>query len=190
MLQLGTWLPVWLVSICRHTCRLLQEPVSFGVATQEAYQALREATRLLALPWPFTPVYPLLPHVQDDSDSESPVHRVAMHVGFAVLKPDYAPEKTSVELDMPCTLAEAEEALQASRFTSGFLRYPHLIHVRPQPLQGLAVFVALPRWYPSATVLCLNTAAIDGRIFATFAPDRLDAAELCWLAQLPSRLKL
>ena len=53
---------------------------------------------------------------------------------------------------------------------------------------GLLSTWALPRWYPTATVLCFNTAAIDGRIFAVFAPDRLDADDLCWLANLPSRL--
>ena len=178
------------MALCIRVYRLLCEPTSLGLATTAAYQALREATRLLAVPWPITPSYAFIPIAQDETESDESPQHATMHIGFVVLKPEYAPERATAALHMPCTLGEAEDALQVLRATEDFIRYPHLLNVNPQPLNGLAVFVALPRWYPTATVLCLNTTAIDGRIFATFAPDRLDTAELLWLANLPTQMDI
>ena len=182
-----TWLPLWGFGLCGQVCRLLCE-IAFGnLQTSAAYQALREAMRQLSLPWPLDPLYAFVPVVQETEEDDDLLQATMMQINCVILKPEYVPEAVSIALHMPCTLGEAVDALQASRATSDFVTFPHLLHANPQPIQGLAVFVALPRWHPTAIVICLNTASIDGRIFAAYAPDRLNAAELCWMADLPTQ---
>ncbi|CAE7861303.1 unnamed protein product [Symbiodinium microadriaticum] len=182
------WLPFWSSALCGHVCRLLCDLASGCPRSNEAYQALRAANRLLAIPWPLAPLYAFEPEVQDADEDDDPMQPIMMNISCVILKPEYVPERVNISLHMPCTLGEIMDALQASRSTPDFVRFPHLLHANPQPIRGLAVFVALPRWHPTATVICLNTAAIDGRIFATYAPDRLNVADLCWLADLPTQV--
>ena len=108
-----------------------------------------------------------------------------MLVNFIVLKPEYVKETAALSLTLPCTLGEAIDTLQAARTTEDFIRFPHLWAVNPQSVSGHAVFVAGPRWHPTALIICVNTTAIDGRLFAAYTGDYADYEALCWHADLP-----
>ncbi|CAE7947248.1 ESS2, partial [Symbiodinium sp. KB8] len=109
----------------------------------------------------------------------------SMLVNFIVLKPEYVKETAALSLTLPCTLGEAIDTLQAARTTEDFIRFPHLWAVNPQSVSGHAVFVAGPRWHPTALIICVNTTAIDGRLFAAYTGDYADYEALCWHADLP-----
>ena len=180
-----TWLPFWSLHLCNYVCRLLCDLTFEGTGLGTAYQALREIMRQMALPWLLDPLHTFVPAIQGADDTDPLLQSAMLRVSCVILKPDYTPEAIATELALPCVLDELVDELQALRSTPAFLMFPHLLHVNPQPIHGLAVFLALPRWHPNATVICLNTASIDGRIFATYAPDRLTTDDLLWLADLP-----
>ncbi|CAE7264709.1 unnamed protein product, partial [Symbiodinium sp. KB8] len=181
------WLRHWGITLCGHVCRLLCDLTFGGSGLSVSYQTLWDVTRQLALPWPLEPLHAFAPAIQGTEADDTLFQPTMMRIRCVILKPEYIPETTAIELTFPCALGEVVDELQASRSTYDFLTFPHLLHVNPQPIRGLAVFLALPRWHPTATVICLNTATIDGRIFATYAPDRLNVDELCWLADLPTQ---
>ena len=173
--------------LCGRTLKLLSEPECERPATQQAVAALRSITRLMGWAWPYLP--PSLdaffaPEVIDDQDHVS--QETGVLINFVVLKPEYVKETASLSLTLPCTLGEATEALQSARTTEDFIRFPHLQAVHPQSVPGHAVFVARPRWYPTAIIICVNTLAIDGRLFAAYTGEYADYDALCWHADLPS----
>ncbi|CAE7858636.1 unnamed protein product, partial [Symbiodinium necroappetens] len=152
-----------------------------------AVAALRSIMRLLGVAWPYLPsslegFY--APEVDEDPDYA--VHETEALINFVVLKPEYVKETASLNLTLPCTLGEAIEVLQAARTTEDFIRFPHLHAVNPQSVPGHAVFVAGPRWYPATLIICVNTIAIDGRLFAAKNGEYADYDSLCWHADLPS----
>ena len=183
-----TLLPFWSLHWGNYVCRLLCDLIFEGTGLGTAYRNLRDVMQQMALPWPLDPPHTFVPDIQGAEDTDLLLQSVTLGVSCVILKPDYTPEEIATELVLPCVLEELVDELQALRSTPDFLMFPHLLHVNPQPIHGLAVFLALPRWHPTATVICLNTASIDGRIFATYAPDRLTTDELVWLADLPSQV--
>ena len=167
-------------------CKLLFEPSNPSIGDSDLLASLRHATRLLGIEWPFMPSDMAAWFLQDvPGEFNQNTPETSRSVQFAVLKPDYCPELVTLELPIPCTLREAEDALQTARATENFIRFPHVHAVFPQSLVGQALFVAAPRWSPQAVVVCLNTAAVDGRVFAVYAPAYAEYEELCEMAALP-----
>ena len=131
---------------------------------------------------------PVIDSADATNEAENDRPEVAQ-VHFIILKPLYAPESSSVLLEVPATLCELEEAIKLERETAAQACFPHLCNVLPQPLLGRALFIALPRWHPMHNIVCFNTQDIDGRLFATPAPAYADKEELACLAQIPDAIE-
>ena len=165
--------------------KLLCEPCCAGPSVDLALASLRTATRNLGVAWPFFPanLSTLLEPDLEEPDEQNAARPV--RVSFAVLVPNYPPELGQADLELPCTPAEAIEAIQGARSTASYLRFPFLTPASPQSVVGYAVVLATPRWAPTTTTVLINTSEIDGRIFACHAPDYADCEILIALADLP-----
>ena len=168
-------------------CHKLADDPSFGYGSHWLLGNLCAATRMLQTPH-FALPRDLARLLQDEETDDGFDDLVPQEVAitFAVLAPEYAPEFVTLVLPLPCTWREAELLLPDARATIACLRFPHVRPLAQQPIQGFALLLAAPRWDPEATVVCLNSVAIDGRIFATYAPAYVDLEGLRWLAALPA----
>ena len=121
-----------------------------------------------------------------DSDSDS---ATVVHAHFVVLKYDFTPELVTVPLALPCTQPEALGQVQLGR--DPFIRsaFPLLLEVSPQPCSGQAVCIGAPAWSPQPGV-CIDTIAVDRRIFVAYAPTYVSRQDLISLADLPEALEL
>ena len=167
--------------------KLLCEPCCSGPSVQSALSALRAATRNLGSAWPFIPANLATFLEPVDDPAEDAGVRLA-RVSYAVLVPDYPPELGEVELELPCTPEEAIQVIQDSRSTPCHVRFPFLIPASPQSVVGHVTLLATPRWAPMVLTVLINTVAIDGRIFASYALEYADYSALIALADLPSQV--
>ena len=175
------WQVSWAVS-----CKVADDP-SLGDGAQRVIDCLCTATRLLQIPQVALP-RDFARLLQGDvfEDGLENLQPQDAAVTFAILAPEYAPEFVTVILQLPCTWREAELLLPSARATGPSVRFPHLHPVAQQHIPGFVILTAAPRWDPHATVVCLNSTEIDGRVFAAFAPSYVDREGLCRLAALPS----
>ena len=157
-------------------CKLLQEPTGGSQAERRDLRRLRSVTRRLGGRWPTD--HPLrvpgLVHVHEGdgiSSSGSEEDSDLMYVSCAVISLDYVAEQVGVVLPIPATPLEVMTALHDVRSHDTAIHFPQLVSVLPQPSIGIAVFVAQPPWPGGPCLVCLDTTAIDGRLFVAAAPE-------------------
>ena len=80
------------------------------------------------------------------------------------------------------TPAEVEAATQAIRCPNHLRCFPALLPVLPQPSLGAVCYLAAPEWAPGLQGICIDTVALDGRLFASLAPEYVTRHELLTLA--------
>ena len=155
-------------------CKLLEEPVGRNYTETRALHRLRDATRRLGCRWITDPPFRLpgaIPLQLDDDEASDPEDdEDVCIVSCVVLCPAYAAEAIDIHLPIPATIDEVSIALRAARQPSAHARFPKLVPVLPQPSLGIASFAAYPAWHSEGVVICLDTTALDGRLFAIRMP--------------------
>ena len=172
------------------TFRCMREPVSANFGQRSRLASLRRATRQLGYEWPYLPNEGHPDLVTEDSDREasSVADSDTLEVWFVVAIPGYIREFIEVDLPLPATVAEALGYVQQARDHESAALFPQLVPVRPQPCPGSGFVLANPAWDASRRVVCLNTCALDGRIFAAVAPAYVSRSQLLALACVPLNL--
>ena len=182
------WVCLYLYSRRVRTCKILQEPVGSSPAETSTLRALRRATRLLGGRWiTDSPLRHMgfLPAVQeDDTVSDAEESSEDSIVSCAILRPDYIAETLHVTLPLPATPAELETAVQQARRPDVAVLFPGVLSVLPQPPLGIATFLALPACPVGGVLICVDTTAIDGRLFAVCAPSYVCHGDLVLLVGL------
>ncbi|CAE7946492.1 PPR4, partial [Symbiodinium sp. KB8] len=179
---------------CVVVAKLLSEPQARDTAGLYVLAGLRLVARRLGPPWRYLSG-PSAVHFADDSDPETegvdedaPVR----WVHFMVLAVGFTPELITVALRFPATLDETLQNVTGSRAPGRVRAFPCLIAASPQPLSGLGVLVALPSWsfdtFSPRVMVCIDTTAIDGRIFAAITPAHVMCRQLQLIADLPPNL--
>ena len=82
----------------------------------------------------------------------------------------YAYQLADIRIPLPATVDEATDALNTARQPARAVDFPRLVPVLPQPALGLAAYIAYPAWHFNDVLVCIDTVAIDGRLFATRLP--------------------
>eukprot|EP00439_Symbiodinium_sp_Y106_P006620 s9131_g1.t1 len=101
-----------------------------------------------------------------------------------ILCPEYTAELADVRIPLPATVDEVTDALHTARQSARAVEFPRLVPVLPQPSHGLAAFIAYPAWHFNDVLVCIDTVAIDGRLFATRSPAYVCKSDLIRLAGL------
>ena len=173
-----------------HQCKVLQEPTGSSPAEVQHLAHLRDITLRLGgqrlqngrLPF-FVEGFDVdldPDEVVSDADSDS-----GIHVGCVILKQGYSPEAFVVSLQLPCTVDEAEQVVQASRRAEDRRRFPTLTPIHPQPIAGNIAFAAAPEWAPLSSFQCLDTVSLDGRLWVRQVPDYVSRHEVLHIAGVP-----
>ncbi|CAE7473380.1 unnamed protein product [Symbiodinium sp. CCMP2592] len=103
---------------------------------------------------------------------------------FVILVPDMAPEIVEVSLAIPVGIQEVIALVTTARGAQYQCDFPHLCPVYPQPDPTYGVFVARPAWAAGVYVVCVDTRAIDDRLFAMPFPAQLNRESLLRLVHL------
>ena len=110
------------------------------------------------------------PQSEDESMSDSTEEAPSLLVPCALLCPGYTTEAVDIVVPIPATPGELVDVLQATRQPEATDCFPQLIPALPQPGVGVATFVAYPDWPFAGVLICFDTTAIDGRLFAAKVP--------------------
>ena len=113
---------------------------------------------------------------------------VPCQVASAVITPDFCNERYLTWLQMPAPISSLVRFLDSARreeYPSRAHAFPRLVPVFPQPDANWALFMATPTWTCPGTYVCVDTRAIDGRLFAARAPPLIDIYAALFLANLP-----
>ncbi|CAE7900299.1 unnamed protein product, partial [Symbiodinium sp. KB8] len=170
--------------------RCMREPVSATFGQQSRLASLRRATRQLGHEWLYLPNEGPLDLLTEDSEREASSEAVSdtLAVWFVVATPGYVREFIEVALLLPATIPEALGCVQQERDHEPASLFPQLVPVRPQPCPGSGFVLANPAWDANRRTICLNTRALDGRIFAAVAPAYVSRSQLLVLACIPFNL--
>ncbi|CAE7193595.1 unnamed protein product, partial [Symbiodinium microadriaticum] len=118
-----------------------------------------------------------------DSDTES--EQLVVNAAFVLLTPDYSHEAVEMDILIPQPLQELIDLVEVCRGELRKQLFPRLIPVFPQPDVCWGTLLALPAWVDQTVVVCLNTYALQGSLFAATAPPVADRYRLLLLAGLP-----
>ena len=173
-------------------CKFLQEPISHTRAGSQDLHDLRTLTHQLGGIWLTRDIR----FVPDELLQEAPGPVVGAQddeqlcdLPCAVLKIDYVPEMLKITLSLPAILPEAEAALHRVRDHTLRTLFPVLMPVLPQPLDGVACYLATPTWVNGLQCACLDATRVDGRIFASHLPAYVARHTLLALAGFPCRVR-
>ena len=186
---ISRWLEVLLsLRPCSH--KLLQEPQGSNDTDRANLDTLRSFVGTLGGPWlprlPFDLQHLLTPDVDTVAEPNRRILDELCSVPCLILAFDFTPDAFLIELVLPATPEELVEALQVGRPATHRAYLPSLLPVLPQPLAGTAVFVAAPNWHPMGHGACFDLTRVDNRLYVTFVPEYVDAAELLQIADLPT----
>ena len=184
---------IWRLS-CAVAAKLLSEPQARDTAGLYTLAGLRLVARRIGQPWRYL-AGPSALHLDDDSDSGTEDTNTTDQIRwthFMVLAVGFAPELITIALRFPAPVEETLQQVTGSRAPGRFRAFPRLVAASPQPISGLGVLVALPSWsfdtLSPKVMVCVDTTAIDGRIFAAIAPVYLMCQQLQLIADLPPNL--
>ena len=170
------------------TFKLLAEPAGRTHIETRMLQRLRAATRRLGGRWITDPplhlqgLMPLQP--ADEGPSDFDASEDFQTVPCIILCPEYTAELADIHISLPATVDEVTDALHTARMSARAVAFPRLVPVLPQPSHGLAAFIAYPAWHFNDVLVCIDTVAIDGRLFATRSPAYVRKSDLIRLAGL------
>ena len=207
-LSFGTQISPWHISVAILVClgllflcgrlaaithKVLQEPKGRTPDERRDLRRLRGVTRRFGGRWITDPPLRLPgllpPQSEDESDSDSTAAAQDLRVPCAILRPRYTAETFDVIIQIPATPGELSEALQTLRHPETVADFPQLVPTLPQPRVGVATFVAYPDWPVTDVLICLDTTAIDGRLFAAKVPPCVCGRDLVQFAGLLPNLE-
>ena len=166
-------------------CKLLTEPTCHTLAARSDLQHLHRLTVELGGQWPFFDADPPATRLQDDTASEADEAEVVRLVSAVVLKPLYVMEVHAVITCLPVTIGEFQQGLQALRHPDDAETFPHLTEVLPQPSASTATFIAFPAWNSTAMLVCVDSTAVDGRLYVQEFPDYVDRQGILMYTDFP-----
>ena len=117
----------------------------------------------------------------DESGSEEEAEILAH---FAVLVPGFTVERLQIVVDELVTVPEMLRLAHHARQPVARSNFPLLVAASPQPCLGSGVLIAFAEWQISDHLICIDTSALDGRIFATKSPAYLCRSRLLQLADV------
>ncbi|CAE7816687.1 unnamed protein product [Symbiodinium necroappetens] len=173
------------------TCKLIEEPTGHNSQAQNRIDTLRSLASALGGPWlprPFWRAGMLPPEDMVPEDSDEDLEPQICSIHCVVLKHTYCPESLTVDIPLPATQDELRLAVQHARTLQARERFPVLSPVLSQRGEGTAIFTARPVWGPGYCSVCLDTSAIDGRIFMAYTLEYASRAELIRIAHLPTNV--
>ncbi|CAE7288476.1 unnamed protein product, partial [Symbiodinium necroappetens] len=135
-------------------------------------------------------VYPLTPSPDRDCivvflDPRQDGRLLLTEGGVAVF--GYVPnvEDLTIVLQFPVTEVELCSAVQNARQYAAKFAFPHLKLVQPQPSDETIVLIALPGSQSLASVACIDSTRLDGRLYATELPPYVDRRTVLEHVDLP-----
>ncbi|CAE7731584.1 ITSN2, partial [Symbiodinium microadriaticum] len=167
--------------------KLLEEPTPVNRSELEALDSLAYFAGQFGMPWRYWQAW----RIQERLELMPPMpvieaaRTVLVNLAVAVTTPEYELERFSVEILLPCEIADLIGAVQAARRPGRARLFPILVPALPQPSPGWALFAAFPEWDPQACVIILDLRAHDGRLFSVQAPIFVDHDDALRLAGLP-----
>ncbi|CAE7372548.1 unnamed protein product [Symbiodinium sp. CCMP2456] len=179
------------------TTTRLDMPVAEFRSLSQGTDAIRQAVQAHVdradeehLPVPFQRLdgfgLPADPHAAVHTDeSEESSHEHHCRSTFVVLVPDMTPETVQVELDAPCSVDTAIQALVDASDASRYRFFPRFLEVVPQPCQYWGTVLALPPWSEAEPISVLDLLEIDGRLYATYLPNPFTRGQAFHAARLP-----
>ena len=159
------------------TCKLLTEPVGRTHIEARTLHRLRDATRRLGGRWITDPplhlpgLMPLQPADEDLSDSDD--GEDVQTVSCIILCPEYTAELVDIRIPLPSTVVEATAAL--NKYGQAACQSCWLPETSPCPA---------PAWHSNDVLVCIDTVAIDGRLFAARLPAYVCKSDLVRFAGL------
>ncbi|CAE7244695.1 unnamed protein product [Symbiodinium sp. CCMP2592] len=170
--------------------KLLQEPHSSRPSLRWALAAVRAIAQDMGQPWRYIPhedaAFLDLNGSPETSEADTDDVR---WVSCLVVTPDYKSEAHTIAVRFPSSVADITIALAIARQPRMNQWFPSLIPAHPQTLVNTGVWLACPAFQPTANLVCLDTSAIDGRVFAREAPQYADISQLLELAQVPETIR-
>ncbi|CAE7843773.1 hypothetical protein AK812_SmicGene27741 [Symbiodinium microadriaticum] len=119
------------------------------------------------------------------SSSSSALDQLQINASFVLLTPDYTHEALTLEFLVPQPLQEVMDLIEVCRDATRKSLFPRLVPVNPQPDICWGALLALPAWSDRTVIVCINTFALQGTLFAAAAPPIADRYSLLMLAHLP-----
>ena len=170
-------------------CKLLNEPECHNSQDRQALRHLRRVTIELGGSWPYNVGEPS-PFLWDEHSEGSSIRgsdeELVRWVSVIVLKPFYRAEDLTIVLQFPATEVELCSTVQDARQYATKFAFPHLKLVQPQPSDETIVLIALPGSQGLASVACIDSTRLDGRLFAVELPLYVDRRTVLDYADLPS----
>ena len=120
---------------------------------------------------------------QRDEDAALPAEGIVAH--FLVFSPRYQHESYQLELQVPCTLELALEALANIRDSGCSVHFEELFPAFPQPDVAFASIVAAPSWASTQCCVLIDSRDYDGRLFSIEIKGRLNRSSLLLHIQVP-----
>ena len=190
------WAPLWDLLGQPRVCKTLCDPREVAAYPRSMIADLRRITTRLGGTWRYMPYDddPLTDEGEDltSEGSQTVAEPVLMH--FLILAPGYKTSRVTVQALLPILVDEAIELIQQQRRPEDRLLLSIILPANPQPCPGIGVVLAVPAWWSSAQTtsccLCLDTSAIDGRIFAALSPRYVSCRHLLNLAGLPANAEV
>ena len=97
---------------------------------------------------------------------------------FFVFSPRYQHESYQLELQVPCTLEHALEALAVIRDSGCSIHFEELFPAFPQPDVAFASIVSAPSWASTQCCVLVDSREYDGRLFSIEIRGRLNRSSL------------
>ena len=121
----------------------------------------------------------------EEGDAGSDDEGGLMPITVLLFAPELTPEEIRLRLHTPCSVDDVVSRLAEECDERRYALFPQHIPVEPQPSQWWAAFLALPAWAGDEPVILINLCDVDGRCFASGAPNPLSRSQVLRLAQLP-----
>ena len=183
--------PLWDLAGQPRACKVLTDPRAVTAGPVHLIAALHRVTTRLGGTWRYMPydADPLTDDSEDSISEESSPDEEPTIMHFLLLTPGYKASRVTVSALLPILQDEVIELIQRQRRLEDRQLLPVLLPVNPQPCPGIGVVLAMPAWWSLALdapcCLCLDTSAIDGRVFAAPSPRYVSRRHLLHLAGLP-----
>ncbi|CAE7882308.1 unnamed protein product [Symbiodinium microadriaticum] len=165
------------------------EPVSHSAAARAELEDIRDFVEADGRPWPYVPADDQFAirgiAARLEAEEEGLQMEVGTDITFCLLTPDYSAEHVVLSLTAPLEVADALLAVQESRDPIRARLFPWIIPIDPQPSQGYGILLALPGWATNDVVACMDTSAIDDRLFVVGVPAVASRETLLDIAGLP-----
>ena len=172
------------------TLKALSEPAAQSHGMRVTVAHLRYVATRIGGGWRYDPPADALfidEEEEEEGLSESTEEELS-DLRFVILTHDFVNEEVTIRAFIPITWPEACGLLDNGRCQNRAAHFPTLVPASTQTCPGIGIVLACPAWCspPESAYfpICLDTSAIDGRIFSVISPAYVDRIRLLHLADL------